>query len=83
MTALIELHGESRLVLRDTKQLVRVGLNYKFDRPARSTSRPPMQARYIYFDLRTVTTIPARITDNLLRVGVNYKFDGADIWTND
>ena len=37
----------------------------------------------IYFDLRTVTTIPARITDNLLRVGVNYKFDGADIWTND
>ena len=66
-----------------TKQLVRVGLNYKFDRPARSTSRPPMQARYLYFDLRTVTTIPARITDNLLSVGVNYKFDGADIWTND
>ena len=42
-----------------------------------------MQARYLNFDLRTVTTIPARITDNLLRIGVNYKFDGADIWTND
>ena len=50
---------------------------------------------YLYFDLGTVTTIPApalgattavgfnsRITDNLLRVGVNYKFDPTDIWVD-
>jgi opacity protein-like surface antigen len=50
---------------------------------------------YLYFDLGTVTTIPAptpgattavafnsRITDNIVRVGINYKFDAADIWTN-
>jgi iron complex outermembrane recepter protein len=47
---------------------------------------------YLYFDLGTVTTIPApapnamtavafnsRVTDNVLRVGVNYKFDPNEI----